>query len=56
MGAFADRLAECVLQAFEALPAKCKPRPRNDGAREWIPLSGIIFAKGNAIDFHSVEC
>ncbi|KAF2817621.1 uncharacterized protein BDZ99DRAFT_493398 [Mytilinidion resinicola] len=40
----ADAIAACVLAAFEALPAKRKPRPRGDGTREWVPLSGIVLS------------
>jgi hypothetical protein len=43
----ADAIAACVLEAFEQLPDKRKPRPRNDGSREWVPLSGIVLAKGD---------
>lgn len=42
----ADAVAECVLSTFEQLPDKRKPRPRNDGSREWVPLSGIVMSKG----------
>jgi hypothetical protein len=42
-----DAIAECVLDAFDKLPEKRKPRPRNDGAREWVPLSGIVLSKGS---------
>lgn len=40
----ADAIAGCVLLTFEQLPDKRKPRPRNDGSREWVPLSGIVLA------------
>ena len=42
----ADAIADCVLAAFESLPEKRKPRARGDGAREWVPLAGIVLAKG----------
>ncbi|KAF2738827.1 hypothetical protein EJ04DRAFT_428369, partial [Polyplosphaeria fusca] len=42
----ADAIADCVLSAFNSLPNKRKPRPRDDGAREWVPLAGIVLAKG----------
>ncbi|KAL1654003.1 hypothetical protein SLS61_003405 [Didymella pomorum] len=42
----ADAIAECVLEAFAQLPDKRKPRLRTDGSREWVPLSGIVLAKG----------
>ncbi|OCK76698.1 hypothetical protein K432DRAFT_305805 [Lepidopterella palustris CBS 459.81] len=39
-------IADCVLATFDSLPAKRKPRQRDDGAREWVPLSGIVLSKG----------
>ncbi|GME24023.1 tRNA-specific adenosine deaminase [Neofusicoccum parvum] len=36
----------CVLRAFDALPAKCKPRARDARAREWVPLAGIVLSTG----------
>ncbi|KAJ8108344.1 hypothetical protein OPT61_g8242 [Boeremia exigua] len=45
----ADSIADCVLSTFEQLPDKRKPRLRNDGSREWVPLSGIVVASnGNS--------
>ncbi|KAK3078384.1 hypothetical protein LTS18_007641 [Coniosporium uncinatum] len=49
-----DEVAGCVLSAFNALPAKRKPRQREDGAREWVPLSGIVLSKGT-IPVHTTE-
>jgi hypothetical protein len=43
----ADAIADCVLATFDQLPDKRKPRPRNDGSREWVPLAGIVLSKGN---------
>jgi tRNA-specific adenosine deaminase 1 len=43
----ADAIADCVLSTFERLPDKRKPRPRTDGSREWVPLSGIVLSRGN---------
>lgn len=42
-----DSIADCVLEAFDKLPEKRKPRPRSPGAREWVPLAGIVLSKGN---------
>ncbi|KAF1985289.1 hypothetical protein K402DRAFT_379641 [Aulographum hederae CBS 113979] len=39
-----DDIANCVFGAFNALPGKCKPRKRDDGTREWVPLSGIVLS------------
>lgn len=44
-----DAIADCVLSTFDGLPDKRKPRPRNDGSREWVPLSGIVLVKGMVI-------
>jgi hypothetical protein len=43
----ADEVAACVLETFRKLPAKRKPLQRPDGSREWVPLSGIVLAKGS---------
>ncbi|OCL08391.1 hypothetical protein AOQ84DRAFT_340437 [Glonium stellatum] len=45
----ADAIADCVLSTFDSLPAKRKPRQRDDGAREWVPLSGIVLSKGTGM-------
>ncbi|KAL5416568.1 hypothetical protein PMIN03_002110 [Paraphaeosphaeria minitans] len=39
-----DAVADCVLATFRQLPDKRKPRPQSDGAREWVPLAGIVLA------------
>ncbi|KAF2875470.1 adenosine deaminase/editase [Massariosphaeria phaeospora] len=41
----ADAIAACVFSTFEQLPQKRRPRPRSDGAREWVPLAGIVLVK-----------
>ncbi|RMZ66531.1 hypothetical protein GMOD_00001873 [Pyrenophora seminiperda CCB06] len=43
----ANAIAACVLEAFNRLPEKRKPRPRNDGSREWVPLAGIVLCKAS---------
>ncbi|KAE8874291.1 hypothetical protein PTNB73_00923 [Pyrenophora teres f. teres] len=43
----ANAIADCVLEAFDRLPEKRKPRSRNDGSREWVPLAGIVACKGD---------
>jgi tRNA-specific adenosine deaminase 1 len=40
-----DDIAHCVLEAFQKLPPKRKPLHRDDGKREWVPLSGIVLAR-----------
>lgn len=42
-----ERIATCVLEAFEALPARCKPVEATAGVFQWVPLSGIVIMKGN---------
>jgi len=46
MGFFEDQVADLVLNTFDALPAKRKPRLREDGTREWVPLAGIVLSRG----------
>jgi hypothetical protein len=41
-----DSIASCVLDTFDKLPERRKPRPRGDGSKEWIPLAGIVLVKG----------
>lgn len=38
----ADSIADCVLEAFAALPAHRKPRVLANGNREWVPLAGVV--------------
>ncbi|ROW16552.1 hypothetical protein VPNG_02878 [Cytospora leucostoma] len=38
----ADKIACVVLEEFDRLPSKRKPRVRDNGSREWVPLSGIV--------------
>lgn len=42
----AERVAKLVLDKFDALPSKCKPRTLPDGRREWTTLSAIVVASG----------
>jgi len=44
-----DRIAELVFAQFEKLPAKSKPAEGGDGARGWVPLSGIVLTKGTSV-------
>ncbi|KAH4181365.1 hypothetical protein HBI82_130720 [Parastagonospora nodorum] len=45
----ADAIADCVLATFDQLPDKRKPRPRNDGSKEWVPLAGIVLSKDDKL-------
>ncbi|KAK4125322.1 hypothetical protein N657DRAFT_570554 [Parathielavia appendiculata] len=38
----ADDIASAVMEEFRKLPAKRKPAVRDNGLREWVPLSGIV--------------
>jgi len=40
------RIAAFVHAHFDALPARYKPRTRDDGSREWIPMSGFVVVQG----------
>lgn len=42
MATEADEIATAVLEEFRKLPAKRKPTVRDNGLREWVPLSGIV--------------
>jgi hypothetical protein len=46
MSVHPDSIASCVLDTFDKLPERRKPRPRGDGSKEWIPLAGIVLVKG----------
>ncbi len=37
-----DLIASLVQQEFDKLPTKRKPVVRDNGLREWVPLSGIV--------------
>jgi tRNA-specific adenosine deaminase 1 len=51
--AHADAIADCVLTAFDALPAHRKPRLPSSGLkpgrREWVPLAGIVLENSQGI-------
>lgn len=38
----ANAIAEAVLTQFSKLPAKRKPKVRDNGLYEWVPISGIV--------------
>ncbi|KAK6429841.1 hypothetical protein LTR95_014013 [Oleoguttula sp. CCFEE 5521] len=40
-----DAIADCVLAAFNKLPAKFKPRALAKGGRESVPLAGIVLCR-----------
>ena len=40
-----DRVVEIIHEKFDALPAKSKPRIRDNGRNEWVPMSGIAVIK-----------
>jgi len=40
-----DEIADCVLDKFDALAQKFKPRTLADGRREWSPLAGIVLSR-----------
>lgn len=40
-----DQVADLVLKAYDALPPKFKPREREEGKQEWVPLSGIVLSQ-----------
>ncbi|ROW10185.1 hypothetical protein VMCG_01870 [Cytospora schulzeri] len=48
----ADTIACVVLKEFDRLPSKRKPQVRDNGTREWVPLSGIVARHGDG----SLKC
>lgn len=46
-----DAVADCVLATFHQLPDKRKPRPQAAGAREWVPLAGVVLADKGTTDY-----
>lgn len=49
-----SRIAALVHAQFNALPPRCKPTIREDGSREWIPMSGIVLVKGMSINLFNL--
>jgi len=46
-----DDIAKCVFEAFDNLPAKCKPlQTSNLSKREWVPLCGIVLERGKTMN------
>ena len=46
MSSFEDTIANDVLNVYESLPIKYKPRQRENGVKEWVPLAGIVLNQG----------
>ncbi|KAH7304912.1 adenosine-deaminase domain-containing protein [Stachybotrys elegans] len=42
MAVDADSIANTVIRQFQKLPPKRKPAIRDNGLRDWVPLSGIV--------------
>ena len=49
----ADAIADCVLNTFNALPQKFKPRTLADGRKEWSPLAGIVLSRRTYFVVHT---
>jgi hypothetical protein len=57
MESLEDRVARSVLEVFDTLPAKSKPRKYETGVREWVPLSGIAVVGGKlGFNRYSFDC
>ncbi|KAI9881143.1 MAG: hypothetical protein M1830_008301 [Pleopsidium flavum] len=41
-----EDVVDAVIKTFDGLPLNFKPRIRNEGKQEWVPLSGIVILKG----------
>ncbi|GAM39169.1 hypothetical protein TCE0_034r10492 [Talaromyces pinophilus] len=52
----ATRIAALVHAHFDALPARYKPRTRDDGSREWIPMSGFVVVQGQDTPSETLTC
>ncbi|OKL60758.1 hypothetical protein UA08_04180 [Talaromyces atroroseus] len=50
------RIAALVHAHFDALPARYKPYTRNDGSKEWIPMSGFVAVRGQNTPAESLTC
>ncbi|EED20076.1 tRNA-specific adenosine deaminase, putative [Talaromyces stipitatus ATCC 10500] len=50
------RIAALVHAHFDALPARYKPRTRDDGSREWIPMSGFVVVQGQNTPSETLTC
>lgn len=48
-----DAIADCVLNTFNALPQKFKPRTLADGRKEWSPLAGIVLSRRTCFVIHT---
>ncbi|KAH7158073.1 adenosine deaminase/editase [Dactylonectria estremocensis] len=44
-----DLIAKVVLQQFQTLPNKRKPRIHSNGTLEWVPLSGIVAERNGTL-------
>ncbi|KAJ6262231.1 hypothetical protein Dda_3036 [Drechslerella dactyloides] len=42
-----ERVARLALDAFDALPRRCKPRADHAGVREWVPMSAVVLAQND---------
>ncbi|KAH6607387.1 adenosine deaminase editase [Trichoderma cornu-damae] len=45
----ANLIARAVIGQFDKLPAKRKPRIRENGLHEWVPLSGIVAERDGSL-------
>jgi hypothetical protein len=50
-----DAIADCVLNTFNALPQKFKPRTLADGRKEWSPLAGIVLSRRTRLAMHATD-
>ncbi|EDN02342.1 hypothetical protein I7I51_01710 [Histoplasma capsulatum] len=51
-----SRIARLVHSHFDALPKRSKPTIHPDGSRQWVPLSGIVFAIGENTQDEILTC
>ena len=46
----AERIVTSILDIFDRLPNKCKPRQRADGRQEWVPMSAIVLRQKSDVE------
>ncbi|KAL4871505.1 adenosine deaminase/editase [Aspergillus spectabilis] len=51
-----SRIASLVHNHFDGLPKRSKPNIRDDGTAEWIPMTGIVLAKGENTPSETLTC
>ncbi|PYH94988.1 hypothetical protein BO71DRAFT_378300, partial [Aspergillus ellipticus CBS 707.79] len=56
MESLPTRIARLVHTHFDGLPPRSKPIVRDDGTREWIPMSGVVVVRGENTPVEELTC